>query len=96
MTNDEKLTWLNFMNAHLAAGGKLECIWNCEWVKAGPKVPDWNSNPECWRIVPLPRRAVIRVAYCWDASGRFYGKYVGHDSPIGGEWKIKEIEVSDE
>jgi hypothetical protein len=57
------------------------------------------SSPDCWRIVPLPRKAVIRVAYRWDESGlRTYTVRTEElsQSYLNSGWKIKEIEVSDE
>jgi hypothetical protein len=58
MTNDEKLAWLNEINAHLAQGGKLTFD---NGVAFGG--PSWDSSESDWAIVPLPRKAAIRVAY---------------------------------
>jgi hypothetical protein len=89
MTNDDKLKWLNEMNAHLAAGGKLRYHDYIDTV-----TPSWNSDPNDWEIVPLPRMAVIRVAYMWTDKGEFISFLANPGSEAG--WKYKEIEVSDE
>lgn len=58
MTNTEKLAWLNDMNAHLAAGGKLEYkLTDSTWTSEYGTNPQWHSDPINWRKVPLPRKA---------------------------------------
>jgi hypothetical protein len=96
MTNDEKLKWLNEMNAHLAAGGKLECCWNGEWTATTRVGPSWSSMPDFWRIVPLPRKARIYVAYRWNSDGKFEYTIAQSGIKYGGDFKMAEIEVSDE
>jgi hypothetical protein len=96
MTNDEKVAWLDQCNRHLAAGGKLECCWDGEWVAARPAVPSWTSEPKNWRIVPLPRKARIHVAYRWNSDGKFEYTIAQSGIKYGGDFKMAEIEVSDE
>jgi hypothetical protein len=91
MTNDGKLAWLNTMNAHLSAGGKLKHL-----GQPTDKAPSWYSATCDWEIVPLPRKSVIRVAYRWREFELPQCMFIGDTCPIGDDWKIKEIEVSDE
>jgi hypothetical protein len=92
MTNEEKLKWLNAMNAHLAAGGEVEYNWETGW-KSTNEAPQWFSTPELWRIVPLPRKATIRVAYRFNSV--FEAVVLTNSSPLGDAWKVATIEVTE-
>jgi hypothetical protein len=101
MTNDEKLKWLNERNAHLAAGGKVERRYyttgGYSWRDNGEK-PCWDSDPENWRIVPIPRKATIRVAYRWGSDSTPQYLFVNEKREPSYElgWKFKEIEITEE
>jgi hypothetical protein len=98
MTNDEKVAWLDQCNRHLAQGGKLEHRYTeaDNWMTSEGLSfsPNWLSHPERWRIVPLPRKAVIRVAYRW-TDGGIESYVIQHKYVPGDGWEIKEIEVED-
>jgi hypothetical protein len=91
MTNQERANWLNEMNQHIAFDGKLTYQ-----GKVTGQVPDWYSFPNEWGIVPLTRKAVIRVAYKWNSDGEFEYTIARSGIKYGGDFKMAEIEVSDE
>lgn len=94
MTNTEKLAWLNDINTHLAAGGRLE--YDKDAWRISAVAPSWYSDPAEWRKVPLPRKATIRVAYRWLEDGlRTYTMHTDDlvHAYIDAGWQVTEIEV---
>jgi hypothetical protein len=98
MTPTEKADWLDTMNRHLAAGGKVQFSdYPGSWVSSAIG-PAYGSDPDEWRMVPLPRKNNIYVAYRWDESGVCKARVVLAGSPpqpLGVAWKIAIIEVTE-
>jgi hypothetical protein len=69
MKPQERADWLNQFNQHKAKGGIVEFqnvhLYWCP-VCYGP---DWLSNPDHWRMVPLPRTTELYLVCRWTAEG---------------------------
>ena len=91
--NKTHLEWLNDMNSHLADGGKLE--WSDvpgDWTVTTVG-PNWCSEPDEWRKVPLPRKAVIRVAYKWTGEGEVMAYVLKPEADSPTDYNIIEMLV---
>ncbi len=99
LENKAKVEWLNDMNQHLAAGGKLELLQATNRFEATSGFPGWGSDPKHWRKVPLPRRATLFLAYRWNIDGSFIHKTVDASQVVCyhnvGGWRVKEIELEE-
>lgn len=95
MTNDEKLQWLNDMNAHISRGGKLEFEFSAGWAPV-KGYPAWGANPTHWRKVPLPRKETRTFYYWWDKDNDLIWTVCEPGLPPNGfKYYTKEVEFEE-
>jgi hypothetical protein len=97
MTPQERADKLNEFNQHLAAGGSMKERRGSEWYNT-LCAPNFYSEPDNWRMVPLPRKEKIYVAYIFPAKGEFCSCEILETQVEQYQrrgWKIATIEVTE-